>query len=109
MIFLLTKGVDINAKDCDGKTPLHYSTRFPSAERTAHWLIARGANINIEDNEGKTALQSYSNFYYRGDVRRFKELLKLIVKMKSRVKIVNESDLGFIFEASIRKETNESQ
>jgi len=54
--FLLDKtDIDINARDKDGWTPLHYAC---AREKTAvvKMLIERGADLNAPDNEGVTPL-----------------------------------------------------
>ena len=49
---LLANGADVNAKDGDGATPLHYATDREIAEL----LIANGANVNAKDGDGETPL-----------------------------------------------------
>ena len=50
--YTLAKGADVNAKDKEGKSPLHYAERKAVAEL----LLAKGADVNAKDNEGKTPL-----------------------------------------------------
>jgi ankyrin repeat protein len=60
---LIEHGVDVNAKDRFGWTPLHYAVRSkaPSAD-TRRWieciriLVQASADVNSEDNEGITPL-----------------------------------------------------
>jgi len=47
--FLLKKGLDINAKDFEGKTPLHYEAKTGDI-KSIKALIDAGANINEHDN-----------------------------------------------------------
>ena len=53
--WILSKGgVDINAKDTDGDTPLHHCDKLEAAK----FLIEEGgADFKIKNNEGKTALE----------------------------------------------------
>jgi hypothetical protein len=48
-------GVDINAADADGLTPLHWAADSAEAE-TAQQLLALGANANARDHAGRTPL-----------------------------------------------------
>ena len=55
---LLANGADVNAKDGDGATPLHYATDREIAEL----LIANGANVNAKDGDGETPLDLAIDF-----------------------------------------------
>lgn len=51
----IERGVDVNACDGDGWTPLHYSAknnRWP----VSRFLLEKGANINAVDNDGRSPL-----------------------------------------------------
>ena len=52
---LIAKGADVNAKDKDGGTPLHYAAKYGRKE-TVELLIAKGADLNAKDDDGKTPL-----------------------------------------------------
>ena len=52
----LADGVDVNAKDDWGKTPLH-STAEMRRKEIAELLIANGADVNAKDSWGITPLQ----------------------------------------------------
>jgi ankyrin repeat protein len=51
---LIAKGADVNAKDEDGVTPLHWT----ETEEIAELLIAAGADVNAMDNSGDTPLDT---------------------------------------------------
>ena len=51
----LAAGTDVNAKNWDGWTPLHYAVNRRRKE-TAALLIAKGADVNVLDGGGYTPL-----------------------------------------------------
>jgi ankyrin repeat protein len=52
---LIAKGADVNAKDMPGFTPLHRAARFSRYE-IAKLLISKGADVNARDDDGFTPL-----------------------------------------------------
>ena len=52
---LIAEGADVNAKEGDGWTPLHFAAEGGHNE-TAELLIAAGADVNAGDKDGKTPL-----------------------------------------------------
>ena len=57
---LLESGVDINAKNNVGETPLHHAAEFGNS-KIADFLIKAGTDINVRDNEGRTPLYYIPN------------------------------------------------
>ena len=51
----LDKGVDVNAKNVDGETPLHW-TASAGHKEIAELLIANGADVNAKNVDGQTPL-----------------------------------------------------
>jgi hypothetical protein len=56
MLDLLTAyGVDVNAQDADGRTPLMWAS-VAAGRDIVPWLLRHGANASLRDNHGETAL-----------------------------------------------------
>jgi ankyrin repeat protein len=50
------QGTDINAKDAEGRTPLHYAAGGNPSVEVAKYLVEHGADIRAEDDKGCTPL-----------------------------------------------------
>jgi len=64
----LEKGVDINAGDDKGLTPLHY-VAMGGRKEVAEFLIAKGADINSRGKGGYTPFY-YALWYSKTDMAR---------------------------------------
>ena len=53
--FVGQKRPDVNCRDKDGRTPLHWAV-LSGHESLVELLLSRGADINCQDKEGKTPL-----------------------------------------------------
>ncbi|EAY11074.1 hypothetical protein TVAG_044980 [Trichomonas vaginalis G3] len=79
--YFLSNGANINAKDRDGITNLHFAVERECIE-IVEFLISRGANINEKDNLGKSILHYTANNFN-------KELAELLLSHGANV---NEKD-----------------
>ena len=55
MEYFLKKGGNVNAKDEDGYTLLHYAAEEGNLE-VAKFLVSKGANAKAKNNDGATPL-----------------------------------------------------
>jgi ankyrin repeat protein len=53
---LLAQGADVNAKDDQGQTALHWVAPARDNPEMVKVLVAKGADVNAKDNAGETAL-----------------------------------------------------
>ncbi|KAF5632082.1 hypothetical protein F52700_6601 [Fusarium sp. NRRL 52700] len=63
---LLDAGVDIDAKDDDGETPLVMATRARNLEMM-QWLLDNHAAVNAQDNKGQCAVHKVVNNHFYND------------------------------------------
>ncbi|WP_353285322.1 ankyrin repeat domain-containing protein [Wolbachia endosymbiont (group A) of Beris morrisii] len=92
---LVNRGANVNAKDKDGKTPLHYASRSIHHLGMVKYLISKGADIDVKDNSGRTPEDEER--YTNSDTMRQvfmqahldKELL-LTVKNEKDLKTIND-------------------
>lgn len=73
---------DLNARDKEGKTPLHHAAIDGSIE-TVKKLLAQGADVNAKTKIGNTALHAAA---YQGNAK----LIAILLKSKADVNAVNK-------------------
>ena len=91
--WLLNKGVDVNAKDLDGWTPLFWAVyeKTPLFDTSIdieviELLINKNAQVNIQDKDGKTPLH-YAVLREQIDV----EVIKLLINKNAQVNIQDQT------------------
>lgn len=96
----LDSGFDINSKDAEGKTILHYACSLLSLTQGLHvmgyqkpieYLLEQGANPNIKDEEGNTPLH---HLYWFGtenseDMEQLVAILETFQKYNANFRITN--------------------
>lgn len=66
---LIEAGCNINAKDANGNTALHYTCATKTYNRISMLrLLQLGADINVENEEGKTPMEMRDLNWYCGVV-----------------------------------------
>ncbi len=76
---LLSHGADVNARDGEGKTPLHFAAQQGRIQ-AVEWLLKNGAAVNAKDDKGVTPL-SLTKYRNRGrEVERRKDIADLLRK-----------------------------
>lgn len=82
---LISKGLDVNAQDCYGMTPLHYAMRSKNVD-AAIALLNAGANPNIPNQDNLIPLRMCIRYPDRLD------LLELMLKNGGNVHYFNGED-----------------
>lgn len=54
--YLLSLGVDVNGKNDDGGTALHYAARYEHAVPAIQLILQHGADVNARNNNGETPI-----------------------------------------------------
>ncbi len=53
---LMDYGANVNAKDANNYTPLHYAARYPCDPKSVHLLVKNGADVNAANRNKRTPL-----------------------------------------------------
>ena len=79
---LIKAGADVEARDNDGATPLHYAASY-SVPSVLESLIAFGANIEARNNDGATPLH-FAVTRHRSDTRIIRDLIGAGANIEAR-------------------------
>jgi ankyrin repeat protein len=59
--YLVSQGANVNAKDHDGRTPLHLTVGYGNVS-VLEYIISVSADMNVKDNKGCTPLHIVAHF-----------------------------------------------
>jgi len=90
---LLNRGANVNLKDKEGSTPLHYAARQPD-EELADLLLANGADPNALDASGKTPLHHAA--------REDSDIVRVLLKYGARADVTDKDGDTPVHEAALR-------
>lgn len=79
MRLLINQGANIDSRDSDNWTPLHYACHQGKPD-SASFLVKSGANLNVQDNTGETPLMKSLGNQYK---------IKLLIKNGADINIQN--------------------
>jgi len=83
---LLSKGADVNAKDIEKISVLHYAT--DKGLEVVKYLVSKGANVNAKDVYGRTPLHFASDVYVKTSSL---EVVKYLVSKGANVDVKSEN------------------
>eukprot|EP00919_Chromeraceae_sp_WS-2016_P033158 GHVR01078324.1.p1 GENE.GHVR01078324.1~~GHVR01078324.1.p1 ORF type:complete len:922 (+),score=216.03 GHVR01078324.1:202-2766(+) len=97
--FFISKGLDVDAQDNAGVTPLHLASMHRDRKKVLKLFVAKTKNINIVDTNGRTALLSACEW---GNI----DAVNIIIKGGGNVNTANNVYETPIFKASIHGHTH---
>ena len=83
--FIEQKDVNINAKNNDGVTALHYAAAYNPNVNVSEYLVSKGADINAKNNDGGTAF--YFAVLYKSSI----DVLKYLISQGADINIRNNN------------------
>ena len=103
-----SKGVDVNAKNKDGETALHYACRYLGRTiEITELLIKNGADVNALNNNGESALMYLCCGLY---CHKRKELVQLLIDSGADVSVIdNDGDTALSLINELNSEYEEDE
>jgi len=87
IVSYIENGTDVNVKDKETDTPLHYAAQYNSSVKILEYLVSQGADINAGNKHGLTPL------HYAAGYNRNIEILKFLVFQGGDVNVKDDSNL----------------